>query len=804
MTLLPVLAIGLVLGLGSSSFLSVDRPLAFVIGIGAVSLHLTTALVFRKHRFVPAIAAIIASCGVGLALGSVERWSVPAFKSGEHVLLGEVVRLFRGADERWFVALRLHGAAVVSKDGGAVPLVHTPSVELFLVLEEEAALRLRLKEVIIARARGVTRHRRRNFGDGRRASTSFAALVAGPMVVGDGSSFPISTLAETRLYVRDRLRQVVDDPEYGVVVAMVLGDRTFLERELVTSFRRTGTAHLLAVSGLHVTLVSLLFRWLVLSVLVWTPLVRRYRVAAPASTLAALVCWSYALLTGLAPPAFRAAVMTSAALSAAMVGRPTSSVRAICMAAVTLLMYDPSLVWNPGFQLSFAAVIALSSLGGHVAPRDELSSPILEHLRTMVCVLWKTVRSSCAASLATAPLVAHHFGLFSPLGVLVNSVAVPTMGVLLPGMIVVALVSSLSVDCGRLVSTVVVEIGLELFLAALRWVNGLSSSCLSVSRPALHEALLLALAGGLVMRASRRAKMWAVVLMIAAATSWAVRLNLSQGRGTLHVTFLDVGAGDATLVELPEGGRMLIDAGPREGDLGRSIDVVTALQRRGFGQVDLFALTHGHSDHASGARSVLTDVGAERYWSPMVGDDGGAEASETRATVERLQALARRRGVHVEEMPSMCGVHRIGGLRLEVLHPCRRDARSFGENDRSLVIRLVYRQVAVLLPGDIEAPAEAMILRRRHLLRATVLKLPHHGSDSSSSDELLDAVDPTIAVASCGRSRRHLLPHPDVASRLRRRGTLVLSTSELGAIRVSTEGRRLRISSARVGDLDFF
>lgn len=801
MTLLPVLAVALVLGIGTSSLLSMDRTVAVAIAVGAVLLHVVVMLTFRRRNIVPGVAAIIAACGVGLSLGSVESWSVPAFKSGEHVLVGEVVRLFRGSDERWFASMSLHGAAVVGKDGGAVSLEPT-SVDISLVLPEDEALRLRFGEVIIVRARGLTRHRRQNFGDGRRASSSFGVVVAGPLAVDEGSSRVLSALAETRLYMRDRLRLVLDGPEFGVVAAMVLGDRTFLEHELVTIFRRTGTAHLLAVSGLHVTLVSLLFRWLLLIVLVRTPLVKRYRVAAPASALAALVCWSYALLTGLAPPAFRAAVMTSAALLAVMVGRPTSSARAICMAAVTLLMVDPSLVWNAGFQLSFAAVIALSSLGGHLSPREELSSPILEGFRTIIVASWRTMRASSAASLATAPLVAHHFGMFSPLGVLVNSVAVPLMGVLLPGMIAVALVSSLSVEGGRVVASVVVDVGLALLLAALRWVNGLSSVCLSVSRPALHEALLLSLAGGLVMRASRRAKMWAALLMIAAAAGWAVRLNLQHRRGVLHVTFLDVGAGDATLIELPEGGRVLIDAGPREGSPGRSIDVVTALQRRGFGTLDLLALTHGHSDHTSGAQSVLTDVGVERYWSPMVGKREESDESEARATLVKLEGLAARRGAQVEKMPLMCGVHSIGGLRLEVLHPCRHDARSLGENDRSSVIRLVYGRVAVLLPGDIEAPAEAMVLRLHRTLAATVLKLPHHGSDSSSSEAFLDAVRPTIAVASCGRSRRRLLPHPDVASRLRRRGTLVLSTAELGAIRVSTEGRKLRISSARVGDLE--
>jgi len=143
-----------------------------------------------------------------------------------------------------------------------------------------------------------------------------------------------------------------------------------------------------------------------------------------------------------------------------------------------------------------------------------------------------------------------------------------------------------------------------------------------------------------------------------------------------------------------------------------------------------------------------------------------------------------------------------GEVRVEALHPCRAEDAGLTENDRSLVLRLTYGDVALLLPGDIEIESERILVERSSELRATVLKLPHHGSETSSSEGLLDVVRPEVAIGSCARSRRRRLPDASVESRLHGRGVLVLSTAELGAIRLTTDGERIRFDTARVGRLD--
>jgi competence protein ComEC len=789
-TPLPALCLALVAGLVIAPFVPAASAVACGAAIAAATLQVVASLGSRRHLW-PALAAVGAALALGWARGAAATWPTPAFKDCEHVLVGDVSGTVAGDDGRWYVALRLHGAAAVSKDG-ASPRLRPVSTEATLAMDEGMARRFRAHDRVLARARSLVRRQRRNFGDGQGLvePRAFGSLVAGPLVVGDGPALARG-LDRARAFLSGRLAQVLSRRTLGIVVAMVLGDRSLLDDADVEAFRRTGTAHLLAVSGLNVTLVSLFILWLSEALLRRTTLAARFRVGVQAALIAASGCWGYALLTGLAPPVFRAAVMTSAALAARAIGRPPHAGRAIGIAAAILLFHDPSLAYSAGFQLSFAAVLALDGIG---AWAGAAGAARLGRVRAAIAAIWRTIATSLAASLATSPILAYHFGLVSPLGVAVNVVAVPVCSwLLLPAMFLLAAVSAVSPWAARGLGWAIEPL-IDLFLVGLRWSSGLDGVCAAVSRPALHEALLLSVAGVTILKRSRRARVWALALAVAAAASWAVRIDVANLDRSLTVTFVDVGAGDAVLIDLPEGKRMLVDAGPRSGDGSRATDVVEAAQRLGYGRLEALVLTHGHTDHAAGVPAALAHVGAVRYWAPLAGPGDVGDAP--------FAGLARRLGARVETVPSLCRAWDMGGIRVEVLHPCEPEARRFEENDRSLVARLVFGRVAFLLTGDVEGAGEELLLRDPGRLRATVLKLPHHGSSTSASEALLDAVRPAVAVASCGRSTRRPLPHPALVDRLAARGALVLSTGELGAIRFRTDGRAVRAWSARVGELD--
>lgn len=764
------MAAALVLGLVAVQLLLLSPEATSAAVIIALVLHQVVFVLCRRRRhLVSGAAALIAALAAGAAVGAVEPWSRPLFKHSEQLLAGQVSKVSRGRDDRWRARLRLEAVATVGK-GEAGPLRSTFPGELFVTLDEPDARRLVPRQRVLVRVRQVRDRQRANFGDGSWSRPPrFAWAVAGPLVI-DEAPWWARALERLRRRLRARLHRVLEPEAAALATALVVGDRSGLPAATMDAFRRTGAAHLLAVSGLHISLISGLIFWGCTAVLLRTSLAARGRVAALAVAPATLGCWSYALVTGAGPPAVRAAIMTSAALLAWAVGRPSRADHAVWLAAVILLVDRPELAFRAGFQLSFAAVLVLQRLGLSGLTRSTSNEADSGGLVRCGRALRKATTTALIASLVTAPVVAHHFGYLSPWAPVVNVVAVPVMGAaLLPATLILAAVAAAWEPLGGVLA-LPVGAGLELFLGGLRAASELPSSAVSVPRPTMLEATGLVTALVLVLWRRRWMTLVALALVAVVTVTAIARLQAPRLQRELRLTFVDVGSGDATLIELPGGGRVLIDAGPRAAQVSSPNEVVTALGRRGWGQLRLLALTHGHADHVTGAPAVLEAVGAASLWRPGV-----------------------------ESGPRRCGAQVIGGVRFEVLYPCDRSVAGLEENDRSLVLRLVYGDVAVLLPGDIEAAAEARLLSAGHQLRAQVLKLPHHGSDTSSSEAFLEAVDPELAVASCGRSRRRRLPHPRVAARLARRGAMVLGTAEVGAVEVVTDGERIEVATARLG-----
>jgi competence protein ComEC len=738
-----------------------------------------------------AILAVAAAWGLGWAAGARQEWPVATYKPYEHILEGEIERVQPAQEGRRRLDLHLAGAAIIGKDGRPGRVVaHDSTVRIWL--DRELPDGVDAGDFVLVRVRAPRGAATRNFGESDEWASRphQTAAVAGPVLIRRATAWR-RAIAAVRVHVARRAAAThLSRATRGLVLALVLGDRRDLDPGDVRAFRRSGTAHLLAVSGLNVSLVTGALFWGASFLLVRTPLARRVLVARPAAALAVVGCWAYALLTGLEPPVHRAALMSSFALMAVVAGRPSQAARAVVLAAAAMVLGEPALLWQASFQLSFVAVLALIVVGGKRASDGGDGGREPRRFERWLGPVKRLVETSFAASVATAPLVACHFGEVSPWGVAVNVVAVPaTTLVAMPASIVTCLAAAASESAGRLVGRLTGPV-LDLFLRAVRWTGELPWLAPPIARPDLATAVVLSLS--VLLAARRRSRVFGAILLVVAAGAWVIRLEAPRVRGVMQVTFADVGAGNAALVRLPDGRRWLLDTGPRAGSPGWVPDVVSVVQRSGFGRLDVLALTHGHDDHTSGAAAVLDRVGAAQVWAPLAGRG------------ERpLPVVARFRTSGGVVVAPRCGAWELsGGVRLEVVHPCGRGDGLLSENDRSLVVRLSLGSVSLLLPGDIERETEERLVSRVPGLRATVLELPHHGSDTSSSEALLDAVRPVVAVASCARSRSRPLPSPEVAERLRRHGVRLLSTAELGALRLTTDGERLEIESARVGRVE--
>ncbi len=604
-----------------------------------------------------------------------------------------------------------------------------------------------------------------------------------------------------------------DDVARALLAALVIGERATLPDEVEAAFRRAGVTHVLSVSGLHLAAVALVLLGLT------TALAARTRLAArvPAPRLAALATAPllvlYALATGAAPATMRALAMALLALTAVALGRGAHVPTVIAAALAGWAVCAPGALADPSLQLSFAAVIALACTARPIRRLLERRWPLEPPAPTRARRLGRRatravvqlVLASAAATLAGLPISALHFGTFAPAGVVTNVVVVPLAElVIIPLGLAGAALGALLPVLGQL--PVAGALALTRALLALVHAAAAPAPELAVAAPTLLLLVVFYAALGLALAARGRPRLLAVAaaLLVVAHLGWPRGARAWSPPRGLRASFLDVGQGDATLLELP-GARILIDAG---GSLdGRGLDpgeraVLPALRARHVDHLELVVISHPHPDHIGGLLAVARAIPIDTLW-------WSGDASGDPRLAPLLAELAAR-GTFITRPP----LHsQLGGAELDALHP--QATRDTGDdaaahieaddglttNDNSLVIRMRYAGRALLFPGDLEAEGED--LARAYAgaaLRADVLKLPHHGSRTSSTDDFLDAVGPSIAVLSCGAGNRFGFPHAEVSARLEARAIHVLRTDRMGGITITiAPDGALRTATTRGG-----
>jgi competence protein ComEC len=579
----------------------------------------------------------------------------------------------------------------------------------------------------------------------RRAGCGWSAWVTGPPTVRAGSP---TTTTRVRRSARRFFNNRLEPPTDGLALALALGDRSRLSPDLRETFARSGTAHLLAISGLHVGIVALCAAWLCTQATVrvrWL----RHRVAP---SLAGVICGAcaalaYGSLTGWAVSTRRAALMAAVLVLAFALRRRPDPLQVCAVAFAALVLASPADLWSPATALSFGSVVALLRL----ATMDR-ARPI----RTMAS-------ASAAATLGTAPLQLGLFGFLPLVAVPANLLAIPVLGSVLVPLLLAAMV------LGQPWPTV----GTSLLAAAdaiaragcgVLELAALGPALTASPPPALVAISCAGIGTALCLR--RRWHRWIGAL----AAAGLALLPLHPGSpptGELSLTALSVGHGEALLLSTADGRRVLVDAGGSfsGADPGERI-VVPALRRMGVDHLDALVLTHLHMDHHGGMAAVLRDISVDLLLLPAL--------PPSDHPVAELARLAAARGVPVRLLPHGGG------------DPTRE------ANAHSLVLRATHGERSFLLTGDIEASREHALVQGGHPLAADVLAVPHHGSATSSTPAFVRAVRPRIAIASVDPRSRHALPRPSVVQRYREQGTVWLTTGQHGTIQVSTDGSSLR------------
>jgi competence protein ComEC len=577
-----------------------------------------------------------------------------------------------------------------------------------------------------------------------------------------------------RSAIAARIDSLFAGEEATFLRGLIIGDRSELGMDMKSAFINSGVMHILAVSGLHVAVV----------VLMLLALVRPMRLPDLAEFALLAACLLYYIpLTGGSPSVARSVLMALVMLGGKVVQRKVDMINTLAVSAIVLLLIDAKQLMDPGFQLSYMAVLALvvgfprlnvRKRGGWIIRIVKLGAA--------------AVAVSVAASLGTFPVTAFHFGRISIIGIAANVIVVPLSNAVLGlGMLAVA-ASFVSGWVGSAYAAAA-HVCTQLLLEVVRWFGSIPFASTSVSLGVagmVLSYLALGLLLGCASRRYRRAAIIAACLAVDAGMAyWIVR---PAPEPVLRVTVLDVGQGDAIVVEFPDESAMVLDAGPalRITDMGATV-VMPFLRRNAIRELSAVLVSHPHEDHLGGMPSVLRSERVRSAIDAGFGRDGRLAAQYVRLC-DSLHL--DRQAVHAGEvLPSP------GTCRLYLLHPTAAAAREqaqggSGLNNQSLVLKLVYGSTSILLSGDAERESEAELVRLYgDFLRSDVLKAGHHGSATSSTEEYLAAVRPKRVVISVGRRNRFHHPSPAVIERLKASGSEVLRTDESGAIVLESDGR---------------
>lgn len=608
---------------------------------------------------------------------------------------------------------------------------------------------------------------------------------------------------DAREDIRKAIESSLGEESSYILQSMVIGEERGLSDEIRDAFMDSGTTHILSISGSHLGLLAFLIYNIIRLSILWLPsnLLLRLTLYTSPSKIAAFLTMPpvilYTIIAGGQVATIRSLIMILVYLFAILIEREDRLLNSLAFAAIIILLLNPQDLFDISFQLSYGSILSIGYVldwwkGREKSPIEIEEKGIIPKAKKRLVQYFLV---AAAATLGTAPLVAYYFNQFSWVGLFSNIIIIPLAGAVIVPLglfsgFLTALSGSITLPLSSLIDKSVV-----IFYWIVKAFSKIPYAAIHLPSPpglfiGFYYLFLYTILEWKRNKGMRIIGAGASLLIIILTIFF-----LLNKPGGMKVSFIDVGQGDSSLIELPDGKRMLIDGGkgPDKGfNAGRRV-LAPYLWDKNIKRIDYLVLSHPHPDHMDGLGYIIKNFRINEIW--VNGDESTEGYQEFRRLTEEkeIPVSVVKRGDAVFE----------GDYNIYILHPYPEfnptspRGEFSNQNNKSIVLKLLYKNRSFLFAGDIEKEAEENLIHLGKWLKADVIKVPHHGGKTSSTEEFLSIARPDIAVVSSGRDNIFHHPNPDVLERYEGMGTKVYRTDSDGAVIIESDGEKLKAETYR-------